>query len=69
MLKSKGGGKKFKKAASKNVTSMPENHFKMYQKGFLSLVFKYNIKLPYRHRTVASQILSEERKSEKVMPN
>lgn len=67
MLESKEGGKKFKKAASKNVISMPENHFKMYQKGFLSLIIKYNIKLPYRHRTenmlpLASWILSEERK-------
>ena len=67
MPKSKERGKKFKKAASKNVISMPEKHFKMYQKGFLNLVIKYNIKLPYRHRTenmlpLASQILSEERK-------
>lgn len=30
MLENKEGGKKFKKAASKNVISMPENHFKMY---------------------------------------
>ena len=29
MLESKEAGKKFKKAASKNVISMPENHLKM----------------------------------------
>ena len=60
MLESKEGGKKFKKAASKKW-------YEYARKSFKNVIIKYNIKLPYRHRTenmlpLASRILSKERK-------